>query len=119
MRAGSNLELDFDTRKIIDAHTGIDIATFRVLPQEIKSTGRTILTGCQTSRPPEPPIVDRGVYFAGFPGVEAVWTEPGERSEILHATVAQVKNLKLPREITLRSSSFNAVRADNRSAPYP
>ena len=33
--------------RIIDAHRGLDIATFRVTPEELKLTGHTMLTGFQ------------------------------------------------------------------------
>jgi hypothetical protein len=59
--------------KIIAEHAGIDIATFRISPEEIKLTGKTVLKGYQSHWPPQPPLEGRGVYFAGFPGVEKLW----------------------------------------------
>jgi hypothetical protein len=50
-----------------------DVATFDVTRAEVDSlakyaNGKLILTGSQVSWPPEPPMVDRGVFFVGFPG---------------------------------------------------
>lgn len=50
-----------------------DVATFRVDQDEIDklahyASGKLVLTGSQTSWPPPPPAIDRGVFFVGFPG---------------------------------------------------
>lgn len=57
---------------IIDAHDDIDIATFRITPEEIRSIGKNILTGCQKIWPPKPPMQNRGIYFSGFPERERI-----------------------------------------------
>lgn len=65
---------------VIAAHRGIDIATFRITAAEVQAIGKTVLTGCQSEWPPRPPQQDRGVYYAGFPGVEKKWLSPAEMS---------------------------------------
>lgn len=65
---------------IIDAHRGIDIATFRITADEVRSIGKTTLTGTQRAWPPPPPQQDKGVYYAGFPGVEKQWVSPRDVS---------------------------------------
>jgi len=65
---------------IIAAHPKIDISTFRITADEIRTIGKTILTGIQKDWPPVPPQLDKGVYFAGFPGVEKRWLSPQEIS---------------------------------------
>lgn len=66
--------------KIIAEHAGIDIATFRISPEEVKRLGKTVLKGYQSEWPPPPPLEGRGIYFAGFPGVEKIWLSPREIS---------------------------------------
>jgi hypothetical protein len=66
---GNSVEFNFEDRKIA-FHRGIDIATFRITPDEIKRIGKTILTGVQSSWPPKPPTVERGIYYCGFPQIE-------------------------------------------------
>jgi hypothetical protein len=58
---------------IIAAHRGIDIATFRITADEIRALSKTTLMGIQKAWPPRPPQQDKGVYYAGFPGVERRW----------------------------------------------
>ena len=65
--------------RIIASHSGIDIATFRIAPEEVRSTGYTIFTGCQTIWPPSlPEGVDRGLILCGFPGHGRYWPSPHE-----------------------------------------
>ncbi len=48
-----------------------DVATFQISPSqvaELKRYGKVPLTGSQTSWPPAPPQLGRGVFFIGFPG---------------------------------------------------
>ena len=54
--------------RIIDAHHDLDIATFRVTPEELKLAGHTPLTGFQKSWPPRFPEVNGGITCCGFPG---------------------------------------------------
>ena len=65
---------------IIAEHRGIDIATFRITTDEVRAIGKTTLTGSQHVWPPPPPQQDKGVYYAGFPGVEKQWLSPREVS---------------------------------------
>jgi hypothetical protein len=51
-----------------DAHPDLDIATFRITPEELKLTGHTVLTGFQKAWPPRFPEVNAGITFCGFPG---------------------------------------------------
>lgn len=76
-----DLPIDFTAHNaIIDSHPGLDIATFRVTAEEVRAAGKTILTGYQNAWPPPPPQQDRGIYFAGFPGVERRPALPAEIS---------------------------------------
>jgi hypothetical protein len=54
--------------RIIDAHPGIDIATFRITRDELTKIGRINVTGFQRTWPPPLPEIDRGVTYCGFPG---------------------------------------------------
>jgi hypothetical protein len=63
---GNSVEFDYEDRKIA-FHPGLDIATFRIGPEEIRRIGKTIITGTQSSWPPKPPAVKRGIYYCGFP----------------------------------------------------
>ena len=62
-----------DKNSIIDSHDEIDIATFRITKDEIRSIGKNILTGYQETWPPNPPTQGKGVYFCGFAGSETIW----------------------------------------------
>ncbi|MGA9754388.1 MAG: hypothetical protein WBV23_04520 [Desulfobaccales bacterium] len=70
---GHDLVFDIDGKNsIIDAHDDIDIATFKITIDEIKSINKTILTGYQKTWPPKPPMENRGIYFSGFPETERI-----------------------------------------------
>jgi hypothetical protein len=43
---GYSVQLDWEA-SVIDAHAGIDIATFRIDQQEVKALGKDVLTGSQ------------------------------------------------------------------------
>lgn len=76
-------DLPFDpegANAIIAEDADIDIATFRISENDIRTIGKTILTGCQREWPPSPPQQDRGVYFAGFPGVDTLAVSARELS---------------------------------------
>lgn len=49
---------------IIDAHEGIDIATFRITADEVRSIGKTTLTGTQRAWPPN--RMERWTLHAGI-----------------------------------------------------
>ena len=67
--------------RLIDAHAKIDIATFRVSPEEIQKTGRTVLEGYSYPNwPPPLPMKDRGVIFCGFPRVGRRWSSKAKIS---------------------------------------
>ncbi len=72
---GTSVLLNWDQR-VIDADASIDIATFNVDDSEVKSVGKTILTGAQKKWPPGTPPVSCGVYYAGFPGVGTIEMSP-------------------------------------------
>jgi hypothetical protein len=81
VQLGKNLKLDVSGRHaIIDQHREIDIATFKITAEEIADLGKTCLTGFQRDWPPSPPELDRGIYYAGFPGSERLWQSPKEVS---------------------------------------
>lgn len=76
-----DLPIDFESRHaLIAAHEGMDIATFQITLDEIRSIGKTVLTGSQSDWPPGPPQQDRRIYYSGFPGVETIWLSPSEIS---------------------------------------
>lgn len=63
---------------LIDSDLYIDIATFRVTPEQIKMLGKTALRGHQREWPPAPPLEGRGINFAGYPGTETLFATPRE-----------------------------------------
>lgn len=65
---------------IIASHSDIDIATFRITGDEIRSINKITLTGYQKTWPPQPPMENKGIYFSGFPGTETIWLRPNEIS---------------------------------------
>lgn len=64
-----NLVVDIRAR-LIDFDAAVDLATMHFEEREIRGLGAAILQGHQKSWPPAPPMRDRGVVFAGFPGIE-------------------------------------------------
>ncbi|MCK1455199.1 hypothetical protein IVB36_31080 [Bradyrhizobium sp. 35] len=65
---------------------GIDIATFRVTPEEIAATGKRIVQGTDGSWPP-PPNIGEAVFFGGFPGDERIPIAAHEISFGLHSAM--------------------------------
>lgn len=65
---------------VIDCHEGMDLLTFQISTEEVRSLGKTVLEGYQNRWPPSAPQKDRGIYYAGFPGVEKIWMSPREIS---------------------------------------
>jgi hypothetical protein len=65
---------------------GIDIATFRVTPEEIAATGKRVVRGTDDAWP-APPNVGEAAFFGGFPGVERVPIAPHEISFGLHSAM--------------------------------
>ena len=67
-------DLRFDLRdRLTASDPAYDVATFRIGQDEIGqlanyANGKIVLTGSQTSWPPAPPTIERGVFFVGFPG---------------------------------------------------
>jgi hypothetical protein len=68
---GASVLVDWDER-VIDANSEIDIATFSITDAEVRSLGKTVMTGAQREWPPRPPIKNGGLYFVGFPGVGTI-----------------------------------------------
>jgi hypothetical protein len=66
-RTGSPIPINLADR-IIDANHDLDIATFRITPQELKAAGHTVLSGYQKVWPPRIAELDSGVTCCGFPG---------------------------------------------------
>jgi hypothetical protein len=79
---GNSLELHWDDR-VIDAHSDLDIATFRIKAEEVKALGKNILTGFQKRWPPDPPNERCGIYFCGYPSVGT--QRPGPRETVFRA----------------------------------
>jgi hypothetical protein len=67
-------EIRFDLAgRRIASDSAYDVSTFRVTADEVQklgsyANGKIILTGSQPSWPPDPPAMDHGVFFVGFPG---------------------------------------------------
>jgi hypothetical protein len=65
-------EMKFPLHERIRSHDPLyDVATFNISSAEIeflRRHGKVVLTGSQTSWPPAPPQLGRGVFFVGFPG---------------------------------------------------
>jgi hypothetical protein len=80
---GSSVEINWDKRAI-DAHSGIDIATFRIDRAEVQALGKTVLTGFQKTWPPGPPEERCGIYYCGYPGIGT--RHPSAREVIFGAT---------------------------------
>jgi hypothetical protein len=76
---GYSVQLDWDAR-IIDAHSGIDIATYRISREEVGALGKNVLTGFQRQWPPDPPVERCDIYYCGYPGV-------GKRTYLPHETI--------------------------------
>jgi hypothetical protein len=55
--------------RIIDANEEIDIATFRITPEEIQYLNRMVLQGHVRDWPPKPAEVGGPATYCGFPGV--------------------------------------------------
>jgi hypothetical protein len=65
---------------------GVDIATFRVTPQEIAAAGKKVVRGTDGAWPP-PPNAGEVIYFGGFPGGERDRIKAGEFSFGLHSAM--------------------------------
>lgn len=64
------VKIDLQDR-LIGRDDAFDVATLRILPEEVSQLsrqGKYVLTGSQSSWPPAAPTVDHGVFFVGFPG---------------------------------------------------
>lgn len=79
--------------RLIDSDESLDIATFDISEKEIKQIGKLALIGSQSSWPPLPPELDKGVFFVGFPGKERVFTEPTSLSFGLYSALCIAKNV--------------------------
>lgn len=64
----------------------IDIATFRIAPEEIEQTGKKIVRGTDGAWPP-PPNLGEAVFFGGFPGFERIGVAPMEFSFGIHSAM--------------------------------
>jgi hypothetical protein len=66
--------LDFDGQnQVIDEDEAVDLATFRITPDQIQRSRKTVLKGLQTTWPPRPPLEGRGIYYSGYPEIETLW----------------------------------------------
>jgi len=62
--------------RMIDGNQAIDIATFEVTVEEVRSLRRVPVSGFQRAWPPPPARVDHGVTLCGFPGKARRWLAP-------------------------------------------
>jgi hypothetical protein len=95
--------------RIIDAHVGIDIATFRVTPDEILYVGRTPLKGYQPQWPPRLIDAESPITYCGFPGVGRRWVQPRTLSHGMVPMAGMVTNVsatcisvQIEREVLVR-----------------
>ena len=65
---------------------GLDIATFRITPEEIASSGKQIVHGVDGPWP-APPNVGEAVFFGGFPGCERDQVTSDEFAFGLHSAM--------------------------------
>jgi hypothetical protein len=70
-RNGTSIPLDWDARTV-DINLDLDIATFTVSQAEIASLGRSIYSGYPSEWPPSGPAKNKGVFYAGFPGISTM-----------------------------------------------
>nr|WP_210345462.1 hypothetical protein [Bradyrhizobium diazoefficiens] len=68
---------------------GLDIATFRVTPEEIAATGKKVVQGIDGAWP-APPDQGVGVFFGGFPGAERDQIGPHEMVFGLHRAIQRL-----------------------------
>jgi hypothetical protein len=64
-----NVAFNPEERLIARGRNGLDIATFKIMPEEIAATGKRIVKGNDGPWPP-PPHQGEIVFFGGFPGGE-------------------------------------------------
>jgi hypothetical protein len=70
----------------------IDLATFRIAPEEIAEIGKQIVRGTD-GRWPSPPNVNEVVFFGGFPGFERIEVAPREFSFGLHSGMVPLTDM--------------------------
>jgi len=69
------MEIDFELeQRLICARSSgdMDIATFAIDNNEIKSLGKNVLFGSQSTWPPKKPNEQEAIVVAGFPGIERI-----------------------------------------------
>jgi hypothetical protein len=71
---------------------GLDIATFRVTPEEIAATSKKVVQGVDGAWP-APPNQDEAVFFGGFPSCERDKIGPHEMVFGLHSAVTRLTSL--------------------------
>jgi hypothetical protein len=70
----------------------IDLATFKITPEEIAEIRKEVVRGTD-DRWPAPPNVGEAVYFGGFPGVERIEVAPREFSFGLHSAMVPLTDM--------------------------
>jgi hypothetical protein len=68
-RRGAPISVHVEER-IIDSDPDLDIVTFWLSPREIDAAGAAPMSGDQKKWPPDPPLQEDLLAFAGFPGVD-------------------------------------------------
>ncbi len=71
---------------------GIDIATFKITPEEIEATGKRVVKGVDGPWPP-PPQKDEVVFFGGFPGDERDNVTADDVTFGLHSAMIRLTSL--------------------------
>lgn len=82
-------------KRVIDFRPSaqLDIATFQVTEAEIRTLGKTVLKGSNSSWPPDPAAENAGVLFAGFPGIERKPLDPREYVFGVYAALTPVSSV--------------------------
>jgi hypothetical protein len=117
--SGKSVVIDFD-KSAIAMDRDIDIATFRVREDEVKSLGKQVLTGNQNAWPPAPPKERGGIYYAGCPGVGTQYPSPSvavfgmlRGSGIAHSVSERDVSTQLEREHLMPANVGEGIPPSN------
>jgi hypothetical protein len=88
-----NIGFDLEERLIDWGHDRkIDLATFKITPDEIAAVGKQVVRGTD-GRWPAPPNVGEVVYFGGFPSAERIEVVTREFSFGLHSGMVPLTDM--------------------------
>ena len=88
-----NIGFDLEERLIdCGGERKIDLATFRITPEEIAAVGKQVVRGTD-GQWPKPPNIGEAVYFGGFPGIERIEFAAREFSFGLHSGMVPLTDM--------------------------